>query len=183
MKPLNALGTFALAAYAAVALSACGKTSNSTAASTPATSTCTAAADGTLRDQNGRLCSTATGTSTCPAAGYYTNSYGQTVQCVPGQAINNGAPTGYPYPTNPTQNTDGCSYWTQYYQTPYVPMILNGQYMCVNYNYINGYAAGSSYYNNYDYYYQYPPYSSSGGSSCDKSVAISYGSFSGAVCF
>ena len=182
MKPLNKIGLIALAAYGVLALSACGKTSNSSAASTPA-STCTTAADGTLRDQYGRLCNSAAATSTCPAAGYYTNSYGQTVACTPGQTINNYPPNGYPYPTNPTGYTDGCSYWTQYYQTPYVPMILQGQYVCVNYQWLNSYAAGSSYYNNYDYYYYYPPYSQGNGGGCDKAVAISYGSFSGAVCF
>ncbi len=181
MKPLNGLKTIALAAYVMVILSACGKTSNSSApnASTPA-STCTASADGTLRDSQGRLCNNAANTSTCPTTGYYVNSMGQQITCIAGQPINNGGPNGYPYPNNPNQT--GCEYLEMQWHIPYVPIIWNGQYMCMRYDVANQYASGTQYYNNYDQYWQYPPYQNNGGG-CNKAVAVSFEGFSGALCF
>ena len=186
MKAMTQLATLTLAIGAAVLMSACGKTSNSgsTTASTPtapaATTTCTLQADNSFRNSTG-LCSQ--GTFTCPAGGQYTDQSG-THTCTAGQQVN--INNNYPYPGNFPPN--GCDGYTQQYHSLYIPMILNAdgtgpKYWCVNYEWLNQYAYGTSYYNNYDYYYNYPPYQQQQGSSCGTAVAISYGNFSGAVCF
>ena len=177
MNAFKNITKLTLAVYAAIALSACGKTSNNgTAASTPpTTSTCTLQTDGSYRNGSGALCSS--GSFTCPASGQYTDSTGNHT-CTPGQTVN--VNNNYPYPNNPST---GCDYWTQYYGQLYIPMLLNGSYVCANYLWLNSYSYGTPYYDNPNYWYQYPPYSQQGSSSCNTAVALSYGNFSGAVCF
>lgn len=155
MKPINTMAALALAAYAVIVLSACGKTSNSGSnASTPASNTCTVSYDGTLRDSLGRACTQ--GTSTCPAEGRYTNSQGQVIACTPGQQIY--INTNYPYQQYSGQ-VGGCDWATQRWGVLYIPMIYQNQLVCVNTQWLQwSQSTQNYYYQNQGYYEYYPPY-------------------------
>jgi hypothetical protein len=197
MKAFNKLAMTVMAAYTVVALTACPGTNNGTNnASTPASPT-TCPANGYYTGVNGQQIMCTPGqvinpnNSVCPTSGYYVLN-GQNVACTPGQIIPTttyNPPTGYPYQPSPQQ---GCSGYYAIYGSIYVPMYLQGQLVCVNYDYLlsqlqlsaqwNSYYM-SSYYYQYeeDYYYQYPPYS--GGTCGGTSIFLNIGSFSGGACF
>ncbi len=204
MRPFNYLATTLLAAFVVVSLGACGnkkKTSSSPsapAASTPGSQCVLNPLTGgyTVIGTN-NPCTPAAQQITCPAApnNYYTNQFGQLVQCTPGTTVtvNNQTwyyPGQYPYGQLIGQ---GCDTWNQQYWhlgAFYVPMYFQGQLQCVNIGYgginIDQYTYGTPYYRNYDYYYYYPPYVDNGGY-CGNSIFIdltSYGlPFGGNFCF
>ncbi|HMN69329.1 MAG TPA: hypothetical protein PKC28_12380 [Bdellovibrionales bacterium] len=178
MKSINVLAKVALVAFLAAGLTACGKKKNGssgTTATTPATTTCTVNQYGTYVDQNGNPCTpTANGNGTpqvCPSNGQYQNQYGQWQYCTPGQTIYPQPGNGYPYPQYP-QGGSGCEYGLQQYGVPYVPVIIQGQYLCLRYDLLQQYTQGTYYQDyGYEYYYAYPPYS---GSQCNTNVSLGY---------
>ena len=208
MKPMNAIYTMAFAAISLLMLNACSGTSNS---STPAASaySCTQNGNGVWVDQNGNACNPGTtgATITCPSTGYYTASTGQNVACTPGATVvtsgygtgyGYGAPTGYGYGSSPST---GCTTYYAIYGQLYVPMYLNGQLVCANYNdliasmqsnnYYSSYFPSTPYYQGGDqqyqlqYMYEYPPqaYSGYGYGGCDSgSVSFNYAEFGASVC-
>lgn len=194
MRPLNTLVTTLLAAFVVVSLGACGKkktsSSGGTAAATPGSACTYNILTGQYTNAQGQMCTPgATGTQTCPAApnNYVTMPNGQVQVCTPGQVVNTGGvytyPGQYPYNPYPNSQTSGCDQYYYYYGIQYVPVVLSGQLQCVRIDVLNQYAQGTPYYNNYDYYYAYPPYSYSGSGWCGSQVAVSFGGFSGSICF
>lgn len=161
MKTMNTLGALALAAYAAVVLSACSKTSNDSTAATPAT--CTMTANGTMVDQYGRYCNNANSLSYgCQG---YTYSNGQYYNPQTGQPVYNCGNSNV-IPSNGYYNNQyigggigGCQAWTSLYGVQYVPVnVGGGSIMCVQWAYVQGY--GSQYNSAYadpSYWYYYPP--------------------------
>lgn len=190
MKPWNYMARVAMAVMLIVGLGACSKKKNGSVASTPA-STCSLNAQGQLVNSAGQLCS-AQGQTVCPATGYYMNQYGQQQACTPGQYIYTQTPYNYPYNPYPNnQYVQGCQQYYYQYGVPYVPFILNGQYVCVRYDLVtNQLYSNQQYYTSYyqtpyysygwEYYYAYPPYSGSG---CNTSIDFggSWGSIG--ICF
>lgn len=173
MKAVNYIAKAAVVAIMAMGLGACGKKNNGSAAA-PAGS-CTYNGINYV-DANGALCSQ-TGQTLCPATGVWVNQYGQQQACTPGQYINS-YPTNPNYPWNYTPNpatASNCQVYTMQYGVPYVPMVLQGQFVCVRYDLLQqqqNYSYGNfgNYYNyGYDYYYAYPPYSGSG---CGTSISF-----------
>ncbi len=195
MKHTNALAALAFATYVVIALSACSQTKDNTVASTPAETCAYNPQYGTYTYPSGAQCSVSGTGSTCTAQGYYAGPNGQQVACTPGQGYYP-PPTGYPYQANPQQSCQG---WSQVYPGAiYVPMILNGQMVCVNYATLTqSIPASSGYYSSEyatygaGYYYSYPPYGYSsgygggggGGGGCGTSIAIAVEGFAGAACF
>jgi len=191
MKALKQMVTWTTAVVVVIVLSACSKTSNNgssapvastpTSTTTTTTYTCTLV-NGQEVDQNGNAC------QVCPTTGTYTTVInGQTVQqpCTPGQYV-------APYPYGQTAQTGGgCAWANQYYAVwlqqhgaTYIPMILQGQYVCVNTYYLTwSQDAYNQYYSYQNYYQDYPPYSDDDGYGCNLSFGISYDNFSGSVCF
>ncbi len=148
MKPLMILAKVGMVAILAVSLTACGKKKNGssgTVATTPAdnSGTCT-------QLPTGQWVTSGTNTPCTPGNGQVpppgscttgTNCYGN----------------GYPY--------GGCTQYEYQYGVQYVPVYMHqyGQYMCVRYDLLQGYATYPQYQNyGYNYYYSYPPYSGSG---------------------
>jgi hypothetical protein len=177
MKTSNRLLGYLFIVGAMLFLTACPKTKNS--ANTSSNTSCTVRSDGSVRNQNGDLCTS--GSAVCPNTGYYRDEDGYNQQCNPGERIY--LNYNYPYSTNPTQYTDGCRQWTQMYNALYIPMLLNGDYVCVDYEWLNQYSMGSSYYNNYEYYYQYPPYNWSNAHKCGNPIQIDYNHSTQKICF
>ncbi len=182
MKAVNYIANAALIVLAAMALSACGKKSNGSAAA--AAGACNYNGY-TYVNAIGQPCS-ATGQTLCPANGVYVNQMGQQQACTPGQYLlptNPGYPTQYQYGQVPRTS---CQQYAIQYGIPYVPMILQGQYVCVRYDLLqqqqnySSYNYGDYYDYGYDYYYAYPPYSGSG---CGTSIDFggSWGSIG--ICF
>src|ERR1035437_9577787 len=140
MESVNKLAGLALAAYVIVALAACSKTDNGSAAAvTPGT--CTQSWDGQLRDQNGNICNSATMNGQCAGATFINNQYyvnGVPTNCGGSQYVI--PPTGYAN----NQYVSGCQQWSAYYPGhTYVPVnIGGGQLMCVDYNYLQSQYSG-----------------------------------------
>lgn len=193
MRPLNTLATTLLAAFLVVSLGACGKkktsSSGGTAAATPG-SACTNynPLTGQWTNSAGQICTPTGGNATqvCPAApNNFVMVGGMQQWCTPGQTVATGYnyPGQYPYTPYPNSQTSGCDQYYYYYGIQYVPVILSGQLQCVRIDVLNQYAQGTPYYNNYDYYYAYPPYSYGGSGYCGTQVGVSFGGFSGSICF
>ncbi len=167
-----------LALVSVVAMSGCGKTKNSGTAKT-SSSACTVKSDGTIRRADGTLCTS--GSAVCPSRGWYLDEDDRRRSCEPGERIN--INDDYPY-SHSDEDLDGCRMWTEQYDVLYVPMLLDGQLVCANYEWLSQYAGGSSYYNNFDDYYSRPPYGFSGdGGSCKKGVKLKYEDNYFRVCF
>jgi hypothetical protein len=168
MKAVNYIAKAAVVAVMAFGLGACGKKNNGSAAAAPVGS-CTYNGYQYV-DANGAQCS-ATGQTLCPANGMWVNQLGQQQACTPGQYINSYPnPGGYPWQYTPNPATaSNCQIYTMQYGVPYVPMVLQGQFVCVRYDLLQqqqnySYNNFGSYYDyGYDYYYAYPPYSCSNG--------------------
>jgi hypothetical protein len=186
MRSLNLLAKVALTAALVAGLTACGKKKNGSKASTPGSSCSWNGAQQRYLDQNGNICNPGTGNNVCPQNGQYQNQYGQWASCVPGSNINGGynPPGNYPYDPYPNQYTSGCSQYYYQYGVPYVPMIYQGQYVCVRYDLVQGYGYDTSYDDyGYNYWYAYPPYDSGGGGCGGSNVWIDLGSIGGNFCF
>lgn len=181
MKAVNYIANAALIVVMAMGLGACGKKSNGSAAA--AAGQCTYNGYSYVNGL-GQPCTNA-GQIICPANGIYTNQYGQQQSCMPGQVISQ-YPTNPGYPSNyPNPVYSSCQQYTQMYGVPYVPMILQNQFVCVRYDLLQqqpnyNYGNYGNYYNDYDYYYAYPPYSGGG---CGTSIDFggSWGSIG--ICF
>jgi len=170
MKPYKQMVGLFLAIFAVSTLAGCSKTKNSGATAKTSTS-CTVRSDGTIRNGSGTLCTT--GTATCPSRGFYLDSQNREVSCEPGERIY--LNEDYPYGNGSSGNYNGCRKWTQQYNVLYIPMLLDDELVCVNYEWLNSYSMGTSYYNDYEYYYQFPPYSGgSHGSKCKRSREAEY---------
>lgn len=187
MKPFNFLAKIGMVAVLAIGLTACGKKKNGSsapAATTPGT-TCTWNGYAYVQTGTNTPCTNQTG-QTCPSNGQYTDSYGQVRSCTPGQPISNTMPPpNNNYPWNNGFQYGGCQQYEYQYGVPYVPVVISGQYYCVRYDLVQGYAQNQYYQNyGYDYYYSYPPYS---GNSCSNQVYFggNFGNGSGYVglCF
>jgi hypothetical protein len=188
MKAVNYIAKAAVVAVLAFGLGACGKKNNGSAAA-PAGS-CTYNGYTYIDATTGAQCSPTATQNICPANGItVTYINGQVVQqpCTPGQYVSV-YPTNPNYPWNnvPTTGAGTCQQYTMQYGVPYVPMVLQGQFVCVRYDLIqqqsnyNPYYFGDYYDYGYDYYYAYPPYSGSG---CGTSIDFggSWGSIG--ICF
>jgi hypothetical protein len=181
MKTINKSLALAALAYAIIALGACSKTGNSgssgtTASTPPNTSTCSVNSSGQVVNGSGAVCTT--GTFTCPAQGFYTDQYNNHINCTAGQVVTLNY-TGGGTCNNPPPGS-GCEYYSQCYNSLYVPMLLNNKMVCVNYDWLNQYTYGSQYFDDYNQYYNNPPYNGGG---CGFSAYLDVGPFSGEICF
>lgn len=188
MKAVNNIAKVAVVAVMAFGLIACGKKNNGSAAVAPA-ATCNYNGVSYV-DALGQPCSQ-TGQTLCPATGVWINQLGQQQACTPGQYISQFPnPGGYPWNYQQNQGISSCQQATATWGIPYVPMILQGQYVCVRYDLLQTQMANYGYTGNYasygyDYYYAYPPYDNSYGyygGGCSTSFFFDFGGFGGDIC-
>lgn len=117
-------------------------------------------------DSNGSMCAAA-GQTLCPASGVWVNQYGQSQACTPNQYINSYPILGS-YPSNYTPNpaaASNCQAYTVQYGVPYVPFILDNEFVCLRFDLLQQQANydlasfGEYFTYGYDFYFAYPPYS------------------------
>lgn len=102
--------------------------------------------------------------------GYYMDNQGRRVNCNQGyfNGQNNNFMPYYNY--NGSQYQNGCSSWSMYFPSAYyVPILVGGQYMCVNSSYYSSVPGFNNYYAGYNYAYPTYAYSCQYGVNCPAS--------------